>query len=89
MNLDKTIWREALAHYRAWNECEFVEQVLSAGQKTPGQKWREYRNLYVFGRRIKADPSEWEENQTAEVWAEYYERIMNFERWRRLRGRSA
>ena len=37
MSLDRTLWREAMAQYRAWNEAKFVEQVLTAGQKTPAE----------------------------------------------------
>jgi hypothetical protein len=88
MSLDRTLWREAMAQYRAWNEAKFVEQVLTAGQKTPAQKWREYQDLFAFGRRIKPEPSLWEQKQVADAWARYYERIQRLERWRRGRGRT-
>jgi hypothetical protein len=49
MSLDKTLWREAMAQYRAWNEAKFVEQVPTAGRKTPAEKWREYQGLFALG----------------------------------------
>lgn len=88
MILDRTIWREAMAHYRAWNEAKFVEQVLTAGQKTPAERWREYHDLFAFGRRIKSEPSLWEQKQVADAWTTYYERIQRFEQWRQQRGRT-
>lgn len=88
MSLDKTIWREAIAQYRAWNEAKFVEQVLTAGQKTPAQKWREYQDLFAFGRWIKPEPSLWEQKQIANAWARYYECLWQFEQWRQQRGRT-
>ncbi|MDZ7260956.1 MAG: hypothetical protein ONB05_02395 [candidate division KSB1 bacterium] len=86
MSLDKTVLREALAHYRAWNEAKFVEAVLTAGQKTPAEKWQEYQDLFAFGRLLKPEPSLWEQKWRAEEWATYYERIRRFEEWRRQRG---
>jgi hypothetical protein len=88
MGLDKAIWREAIAHYRAWNEAKFIEQLLTAGQKTPAEKWREYQDLFAFGRQIKPEPSRWEQKQTAGAWATYYARIRRFERWRQQYGRT-
>jgi hypothetical protein len=88
MSLNKTIWREAVAYYRSWNEAKFVEQVLTAGQKTLAEKWREYQDLFAFGRRIKPEPSLWEQKQVADAWATYYARIQRFEQWRQRRGRT-
>jgi hypothetical protein len=89
MSLDKAIWREAIAHYRAWNEAKFIEQLLTAGQKTPAEKWREYQDLFAFGRQIKPEPSLWEQKQTAGAWATYYARIQQLERWRQQRVRAS
>ena len=86
MALDKAIWLDALAQYRAWNEAEFVDQVHNAGKKTPEEKWREYQALFEFGRRIKAEVSPAAQRQAAREWERYFERIRRFEAWRRSRG---
>ena len=31
---DKTLWREAPARYRAWNEAQFADRVRQAGERT-------------------------------------------------------
>lgn len=84
--MDENRLREALAEYRAWNETEFVEQVRSAGTRTPEQKWREYKALFAFGRRLRPRPSQAAEEQKARDWATYYRRIEEFEARRRQRG---
>jgi transcriptional regulator with AAA-type ATPase domain len=84
--MDEKILHEALAQYRAWNEAEFVDQVLNAGAKTPEQKWREYRALFAFGRRLRPQPSQAAEEQEAREWEEYYRRVERFEARRRTRG---
>ena len=88
MSLDRTIWREALAQYRAWNEAKFVEQVLSAGQKTPAERWREYQELMSLCWKLKPEPSLWEQQRTAEEWEAYYASIRRFEEWRQGRGKE-
>jgi hypothetical protein len=86
MSLDKTIWREAMAQYRAWNEAKFVEQVLTAGQKTPAEKWREYQELMSLCWRLKLKLSRWEQQRIAEEWEAYYAAIQQFEARRRACG---
>ena len=89
MSLDKNLWREAIAHYQAWNDAVFADQVLHPSQKTPAEKWRIYQDLYAFGRKIKPQPSLWEQEQTAKTWAAYYESIQQFEQWRKEHGGTA
>ena len=86
MTEDKALWREALAHYCAWNEAEFADRVRRAGEQAPAEKWRAYLDLLSFCWRISPGPSEWEQRQTAEEWASYYARMRRFEERRRERG---
>jgi len=83
---DKALWREALAHYRAWNEAEFVDCVHRASEQTLAEKWRAYLDLMTFCWRVNPEPSEWEQRQTAKEWESYYARMRRFEERRRERG---
>jgi hypothetical protein len=86
MALNKVIWQQALAHYRAWNEAEFIDQVRDAGKKTPEEKWREYQALFAFGRRLRPEPSPAAQRQTAREWEYFYEQIRRFEARRKTHG---
>ena len=86
MALDKAVLKEALAQYRAWNEAEFVDQVRSAGMKTPEEKWQEYQALSAFGLLIKAESSPAAQRQSAREWKSYLDRIQRFEARRRSGG---
>ena len=83
---DKALWHEALAHYRAWNEAEFIDRVQRAGEQSLAEKWRAYLNLMAFCWRIKPQASKWEQRQTIEEWETYYARIRRFEKRRHERG---
>ena len=89
MSLNKTIWQEALTQYKAWNEAKFVHKVLTAGQKSPAEKWQEFLDMFSFGRKIKPQPSLWEQKRKAEELATYYKRIQQFEEWRKKRGSTS
>jgi hypothetical protein len=54
MTIDKTVWREALAHYRVWNEDVFMDRVLRAGEQTPAEIMTGLSGAHVL----------WLENQT-------------------------
>ena len=86
MSEDKTLWREALAHYRAWNEAEFADRVRRAGEQTLAEKWRAYLDLMALCWRVNPEPSEWEQRQTIEEWEAYYTKIHRFEERRHRRG---
>lgn len=88
MSLDKNIWREAIAQYRAWNEAKFVEQVLSAGQKSPAERWREYQALMPLCWKLKPKQSPWEQQRITEEWEAYYASMRRFEEWRREHGKG-
>ena len=88
MSLDKNIWREAIALYRAWNEAKFVELVLSASQKNPAEKWREYQALMSLRWKLRLEQSPWEQQRIAEEWEAYYASIRRFEEWRPGRGKG-
>ncbi len=83
---DKALWREALAHYRAWNEAEFADRVRRAGEQSLAEKWHAYLDLMAFCWRINPQASEWEQRQTIEEWETYYARVRRFEERRRRRG---
>ena len=83
---DRELWREALAHYRAWNEAKFADRVRRAGEQMLAEKWRAYLDLLVLCWRVNPEPSEWEQRQTAEEWTSYYARMRRFEERRRERG---
>ena len=89
MTLDKALWREVLAHYRAWNEDVFRDRVLRAGEQTPAEKWRVYLELMSFGLKIRPTPSVWQQRRTMADWETYYARIKKFEEWRRLWKRES
>ncbi len=88
MCLDKNIWHEGIAQYRAWNEAKFVERVLTAGQKSPIERWREYQALASLCWKLKPEPSLWEQRRAVEEWEAYYEAMRRFEGWRRGRGKG-
>jgi hypothetical protein len=83
---DRTLWREALAHYRAWNEAEFADRVRRANEQSLAEKWRAYQDLMAFCWRINPEPSEWEQRQTIQEWEAYYAKIRRFEDRRRRHG---
>ena len=84
MPIDKALWREALAHYRAWNEDVFRDRVLRAGEQTPDEKWQAYQELMSFGLKIRPAPSIRQQRRTMGDWETYYARIRKFEEWRWL-----
>lgn len=88
MSIDKAIWREAMAQYRAWNEAKFTEQVLTAGQKTPAEKWQEYQELVALCWKLKPEQSLWEQQRAVEEWEAYYASIRRFEEKRGGRGKE-
>jgi len=89
MGLHKKIGLQTLAHYQAWNEQKRLHESLTAGQKTPAQKWEEYKAFFAFARQIKPKPSDGEVKKRAEEWEECYRRVIEFEKRRRQRGRQA
>lgn len=84
---DPTTLREALAHYRAWNEADFVHRVLSAGTKTQSEKWEEYRAMFAFARATKPELSPLSQIMANQEWVDYYEQLERFEAQRQLHGR--
>ncbi len=82
VSLEKLSLREARELYRAWNEDDLVHRVLTAGQKTPAEKWREYQELMRLCWKLKPEPSLWEQQRSLEEWEAYYEKIRRFEEWR-------
>jgi hypothetical protein len=89
MTGDKALLREALAHYRAWNEAEFADRVRRAGEQTLAEKWRAFLDLMTFCWRASPKASEWEQRRTVEEWKAYYAKMRRFEERRRERGTTA
>ena len=89
MTIDKALLREALAHYRVWNEDVFMDRVLRAGEQTPAEKWRAYQELMSFGLKIRPSPSIWQQRRTMEDWETCYGRIRRFEERRRLLAQTS
>ncbi len=87
MTEDKALWREALAHYRAWNEAEFADRVRRAGEQSLAEKWHAYLDMMAFCWRANPEPSKWEQRQTAREWETYYVRMQRFEEQRQRRHR--
>lgn len=86
MAKDRTLWREALAHYHAWNEAEFADRVRRANEQPLAEKWRAYQDLMALCWRINPEPSEWEQRQAIQEWEAYYAKIQRFEDRRRRHG---
>ncbi len=88
MRLDKRVWQEAIANYKKWNDDVLACQVLGTDRKTPAEKWNIFLDLYAVGCRIKPQPSQWEQMQTAREWETYYARIQEFEKRRGPHGQA-
>ncbi|MDI6736577.1 MAG: hypothetical protein QME42_10395 [bacterium] len=88
IKLDRTIWRKAIIQYQSWNESKLVEQIRSAGQKTPAEKWEEYKQLISLCWRLKPEPSLKEDYYTMNEWAAYYASIQRFEEKRKEHGKG-
>jgi hypothetical protein len=82
---DKTLWHEAVAHYRAWNEAEFADRVRRTSEQSLTEKWQAYQDLMAFCWRVNPEASEWEQTQTLKEWESYYSRMRRFEERRRRR----
>ena len=89
MSENEITLREALVHYRAWNEAEFADRVRRAGQQTLAERWRIFLDLFAFGKRIKPTPSEYTQQQEAMALQTYYTRLRQFEEKRRHRDQPA
>jgi hypothetical protein len=89
MTEDKALWREALAHYRAWNEAEFADRVRRAGERTVAEKWHIFLDLVAFGRQIKPGLSKYAQRQKVIALQTYYARVRKFEEKRQHREQPA
>lgn len=88
MSLDKTIWKEAISQYKAWNEAKFTEQVLTAGKKTLTDKWREYEELMSLCWKLKPTPGLTQQQHAMKEWEDYYTSIRQFEERRKKYGKA-
>jgi hypothetical protein len=88
MTEDEIALREALAHYRAWNEAEFADRVRRAGEQTLAEKWQAFLDLFAFGKRIRPTPSGYAQQQETMALQTYYSRLRRFEEKRRRRDQS-
>ena len=86
-HLEKTVWRETLAYYSAWNDAELHEQIAQADTKPPAQKWHEFLALMEFGLMIKPQPSFHEHQQKIDMLNRYYQQLQQFEERRKGHGK--
>ena len=86
--IDKTLYRQAQEWYRQWNEAERKARWEAAGKISPQEAWEQYVDLWEFGWRFNAQPSQHQIQQKVESLERYYERIVKLEDWRRSSGRQ-
>ena len=84
--LDKELYRNALEQYRLWNEAE-AERARSQ-QLSPAEGWRRYVELVDFCLRLAPEQSRQQREQRLADWDRYYQRVKQFEAWRRSRGKA-
>lgn len=89
MAIDKELYRNALEHYRQWNEAEMRERMRNPSQLTPQEAWRQYAGLWHLLMKIAPPPSRLQEKLRATELELYYERVKKMEQWRRARGRTS
>ncbi len=71
MTLDKKMWQEAVAQYRAWNDAKFAYRVQHVGERNVMERWREYCDLMSFGMKIKPESSARERRLKMAAWERY------------------
>jgi len=82
MVIDKKLYREALQHYRHWNEAELIDSIRNAGQLTPEEGWRQYVDLWEFCVNLNPGAGEGQRMMKLENLIEYYSRVQKFEQLR-------
>ena len=86
--IDKKLYQQAYNHYKQWNEAEFAERVKNAGKLSPADAFRRYVSLVEFCWKLCPQQSESQRKQKLLSIDRYYDRIKNFEEWRRLNGKK-
>ena len=89
MKIDPKLYREALEHYRQWNEAELIERARVAGKRDSKESWREFNALWSFARRSGLKQSQIQQTLKWETLTRMQERIQKLETWRKTRGRAA
>jgi hypothetical protein len=82
MSINANLYREAFEYYRQWNEAELKAQARQAGQMSPEERWEQYKALWQFCAQLAGPPSENYLKHQFGQWADYYEKIHQFETWK-------
>jgi hypothetical protein len=89
MPLDPKIIREALEAYRQWNEAELRDRLLTAPYRPPDEAWRQFLDLWEFAWRANLKASESQQRQKALDLERYYQKMLEFETWRKRHGSAS
>jgi hypothetical protein len=84
--IDKALYRQAQEWYSQWNVAERKARWEEAGMISPQEAWEQYVDLWEFGWRINAQPSQRQMRQKMESLERYYERVAKLEAWRSTRA---
>ncbi|HNB53122.1 MAG TPA: hypothetical protein PK530_14325 [Anaerolineales bacterium] len=82
MSINANLYREAFEYYRQWNEAELKAQAHQAGQLSPEERWEQYKTLWQFCAQLAGPPSENYLKHHFGKWADYYEKMHQFETWK-------
>ena len=88
MTIDKKLYREALEHYRQWNEAELIDSIRNAGQLRPEEGWQRYVALVEFCWELCPQQSEWQQKIKLEDIARYHAALRKLEAWRKINGKT-
>ena len=86
MALDPKMIREAQEAYRQWNEAELRERLRAAPNRPPDEAWHQFLELWDFAWHLNLKASENQQRQKAVDLERHYQRILEFEAWRKRRG---
>jgi hypothetical protein len=89
MPLDPKIIREAQAAYRQWNEAELRDRLLTAPRRQPDEAWQQFLALWEFAWQTGLKASENQQRQKAFSLERYYQKLLEFEAWRKRRGSAS
>ena len=86
MTIDKALYRQAQEWFRQWTEAERKVRWEEAGKLTPKEAWEQFVDLWEFGWRTNAQPSQHQIQKKIEALERYYARVAKLEAWRRSHG---
>lgn len=80
------LYRQVYATLRQQNEAELRERALHPYAVSPETGWKQFVQLWVFGRKTGLVPSDKQQLQKVLDLTAYYERIQRLENWRGTHG---